>query len=58
MEAIPQRKLLAMGKPAYKSGGAVMPYLKSGKKDSPIETAKRNNGIPGFKTGGNVKAKC
>jgi hypothetical protein len=39
----------------FKAGGSVM-YLKSGKKDSPLETAKRNNGIPGFKKGG--KCSC
>ncbi len=53
--AIPQHKQMAMGlKPAFKAGGAV-PFLKSGKKDSPLETAKRANGIPGFKKGGKVK---
>ena len=50
--AIPQRKAMAMGlKPAFKTGGTV-PFLKSGKKDSPLEMAKRGNGIPGFKKGG------
>lgn len=53
--AIPQHKQMAMGqKPAFKAGGPV-PFLKSGKKDSPLETAKRSNGIPGFKKGGKVK---
>lgn len=61
VQAINAHKALAMGlKPAFKSGGAVkkcaaggsMPFLKSGKKDSPLENAKRNNGIPGFKKGG------
>lgn len=54
---VPQRKRLAMdeGIQKFKSGGSVM-YLKSGKKDSPLETAKRNNGIPGFKKGG--KCSC
>lgn len=50
------RKQMAMGtKPAMKMGGAVSGFLKSGKKDSPLETAKRNNGIPGFKAGGAMK---
>lgn len=44
-------------KPKMKSGGS-LPYLKSGKKDSPLETAKRKNGIPGYKGGGDVKKKC
>jgi hypothetical protein len=44
-----------VAKPAMKRGGAV-PFLKSGKKDSPLETAKRNNSIPGFKRGGKVTA--
>lgn len=52
-KAIPQRKRLAMdeGIQKFKTGGSVM-YLKSGRKDSPLETAKRRNGIPGFKAGG------
>ncbi len=58
-EAIGQHKRMAMGKTVgFKSGGLVpsTSFLKSGKKDSPLETAKRNNGIPGFKAGG--KAGC
>ena len=52
-KAIPQRKRLAAeeGIQKFKSGGSVM-YLKTGRKDSPLETAKRKNGIPGFKAGG------
>lgn len=38
--------------------GGRVPFLKSGKQDSPLETAKRNNGIPGFKKGGSTKGKC
>ena len=58
VQAINQHKALAMGlKPAFKSGGGV-PFLKSGKKDSPLEVAKRANGIPGFKKGGSSKGKC
>jgi len=36
--------------------GGVMPTIK-GQKLNPLEKAKRNNGIPGYKDGGNVK-KC
>lgn len=58
--AISQHKQIAMGRKAYKTGGLVIaaakPYLKTGKHDSPLETAKRNNGIPGFKKGG--KCSC
>jgi hypothetical protein len=51
-QALNQHKAIAMGvKPAFKGGGAV-PFLKSGKKDTPLEAAKRANGIPGFKKGG------
>jgi hypothetical protein len=54
---IPQHKRMAMGeKPGFKRGGSVSPSstkpLKSGMKDSPLETVKRNNGIPGMKKGG------
>jgi hypothetical protein len=38
--------------------GGRVPFLKSGKQDSPLEVAKRNNGIPGFKKGGSSKGKC
>lgn len=56
---IPQRKRLSMdeGIQKFKSGGSVV-YLKSGKPDSPLETAKRNNGIPGFKKGGRAPCGC
>ena len=60
-QAINQHKQMAMGlKPAFKSGGLVpsSQFLKSGKKDSPLETAKRNNGIPGFKKGGKAGCGC
>ena len=61
-KAISQHKRLAMdeGIQKFKTGGSVM-YLKSGRKDSPLETAKRRNGIPGFKAGGKActcKGKC
>lgn len=60
--AIGQHKRMAQGEKniGFKSGGLVpaTPYLKSGKKDSPLETAKRNNGIPGFKKGGKAGCKC
>ena len=56
-DLIQNHKKMAMGTmPAFKAGGAV-PYLKSGKPDSPLEMAKRQNGIPGLKSGGAVKAK-
>jgi hypothetical protein len=32
--------------------GGRVPFLKSGKKDTPLEMAKRSNGVPGFKKGG------
>lgn len=51
-----QHKRLAMGeKVGYAKGGPVLP---TGKKESPITVAKRNNGVPGFKSGGKVKDKC
>ena len=58
-EAIGQHKRLAMGKSnvGFKSGGSTG-FLKSGKKDSPLELAKRANGIPGFKSGGKAKKGC
>lgn len=58
---ISQHKRMAMGeKPGFKKGGLVMgsnppakvPSLKTGMRDTPMETAKRNNGIPGMKKGG------
>ena len=48
----PQHKLLAMGKPIKMARGGL---LKTGIKDSPLENAKRNNGIVGLKKGGKVK---
>ena len=61
-EAIGQHKRMAMGKTnvGFKSGGLVpsSQFLKSGKKDSPLETAKRANGIPGFKKGGKTGCGC
>lgn len=52
--AIPQHKRMAMGqKPAgYKAGGLIKPGRDTGFKDTPIEKAKRANGIPGMKKGG------
>ena len=41
--------------PVKKAFGGSIPFLKSGKKDSPLEIAKRSNGIPGFKKGGSSK---
>lgn len=58
MAAIGQHKAMAMGEKLKMAKGGAVPFLKSGKKDSPLETAKRNNGIPGFKKGGKVKDKC
>ena len=57
---IKQHKRMAMGENIeMRRGGLVKPsFLKSGKKDSPLETAKRNNGIPGYKAGGDVKKKA
>lgn len=55
---IPQHKRLAMGeKVGFKSGGIIgasarPANLKTGLKDSPLETVKRANGIPGMKKGG------
>jgi len=54
-----QHKRLAMGESVgFAKGGPVLPP--SGKKESPLTVAKRNNGIPGFKAGGKVgkKDKC
>lgn len=66
---IPQHKLMAMGRgpksPAAAGatgkhkemarGGSSGRLLKTGTPDSPLENAKRNNGIPGFKAGGKAK---
>ena len=56
----PQHKRMAMGeRVGFKSGGLVQSKpLKTGIPDSPIEVAKRANGIPGMKTGGGVKKGC
>ena len=65
---INQHKAMAMGKaPGFAKGGAVgkppsmpsgvMPAIK-GQPMSPITKAKMNNGIPGYKAGGKVKAGC
>ena len=66
---ISQHKLLAMGKglkspgdagvskrkTEFARGGSTGRLLKTGTPDSPLENAKRNNGIPGFKAGGKAK---
>jgi len=54
MDKVPQHKRMAMGeKVGFKKGGAVAPrLLKTGTPDSPLEKAKRANGIPGMKKGG------
>lgn len=58
--SIPQHKRMAMGSKTqgYAKGGSVMPkpaVLKSGKPDTPIEKAKRANGIVGMNRGGKVQ---
>ena len=55
--AISEREKNARGMSLKLKAGGSVPFLKSGKKDSPLETAKRNNGIPGYKAGGKVKSK-
>lgn len=50
-------KMNAMGKDLKMKAGGAVPYIKSGKPTSPLTDAKRANGIPGFKSGGKVKAK-
>lgn len=46
-------------KTEFARGGSIVAantrLLKSGTPDSPLENAKRNNGIPGFKDGGKAK---
>ena len=42
--------------PKKMAAGGNVPFLKSGKPMSPITKAKMQNGIPGFKSGGKVKA--
>ena len=65
---IPQHKRMAMGeKLKFARGGAVgmlapqgpanTRLLRTGIPDTPIENAKRANGIPGLKKGGKAKAK-
>lgn len=46
------------GRNQFARGGLVATnsrLLKTGIPDSPLENAKRNNGIPGFKAGGKTK---
>lgn len=60
MDKVPQRKRMAMGAGPlpgnFKKGGLIaspkVPSNKTGLRDSPIETIKRANGIPGMKKGG------
>lgn len=59
---IPQHKRLAMGQSIQNkaSGGSISvrpKMLKTGIPDSPLENAKRDNGIPGMKKGGSMKGK-
>lgn len=56
---IPQHKRMAMGERVnYRGGGSISisnvssTPLKSGKPDSPLEKAKRDNKVPGMKKGG------
>lgn len=56
---VPQHKRMAMGQRVnYRAGGGVSisnissTALKSGKPDSPLEKAKRQNGVPGMRKGG------
>ncbi len=51
---ISQHKRAAMGdsRVGFARGGRV---LKSGVPDTPLEKAKRANGVPGMKTGGKAK---
>lgn len=54
---IPQDKRNAMGKLSgnFKSGGLVGPAArKTGIPDTPLEKAKRDNGIKGLKRGGKI----
>lgn len=59
---ISQRKNLAMGNPLHKyaDGGRVngntgAGVMRTGIPDGPVEAARRSNGVPGFKHGGEVK---
>lgn len=45
------------GKKQFARGGSTGRLLKTGTPDSPLETAKRANGIPGFADGGMAKKK-
>lgn len=57
---ISQHKRLAMGENVgFARGGRVAPQrpLKTGIPDSPLENAKRANGIPGMKKGGACSSK-
>lgn len=53
---IPQDKRNAMGKLSgnFKHGGLVPSGRKTGIPDTPLEKAKRDNGIKGLKSGGKV----
>lgn len=54
---VPQHKRLAMGQ-GLKAGGLVRaPVLKTGIPDSPMEKAKRANGVIGMKKGGKAGAR-
>lgn len=63
MTKVPQRKRIAMGSGPlpgnFKAGGTIrlspkVPSRSTGLADSPLETVRRNNGIPGMKKGGKV----
>lgn len=67
-EAINLHKQNAMGKKVGFAGGGMVPQARSvmpalpvraraAVPMSPLEVAKRNNGIPGFKKGGSAKGK-
>lgn len=65
-KAINQHKRLAMGDTVkgFAKGGSIglppvmtKPSLKGGLPESPITRAKRDNGVPGMKSGGSTK-KC
>lgn len=57
---VPQRKRIAMGAGPlpgnnFAAGGSIrskVPNNKTGLRDSPLETVRRANGIPGMKKGG------
>lgn len=59
---INQHKRMAMGVALTKGGAVprmrgVMPAIK-GQPMNPLTKAKMNNGVPGYKAGGKVKAGC